>query len=141
MNKRAFTLIELMIVIAILGILMSGIYKSFAALSDESKYNRRLIDETTSLTVAYAAIKSELGKCTEIIDCDFDRVLFNDDHGIKIARNGKTVTVGNKEIKLIGNARIRDLIALDSRSFSTEVATGRDKITVIWRTGGENGKQ
>lgn len=140
MSKRAFTLIELMIVIAVLGIGLLCIYPSIGALVKQGKLGQQLIDEAGSLTGAYAAIKTELAKCSVIVDCDFDRVLFNDDHVLRVARTGQKIVVGNKEYRLKGRARIKDLLAIDNKSFSTVVYTGSDKITVIWRVGEENAK-
>lgn len=140
MSKRAFTLIELMIVVAVLGIALLCIYPSLGALFKQGKLGQQMIDEAGSLTTAYAAIKAELVKCSVIVDCDFDRVLFNDDHVIRVSRTGQKIVVGNKEYQLKGRARIKDLLAIDNKSFSTVVFTGSDKITVVWRVGEENAK-
>lgn len=138
MNRRAFTLIELMIVVAILGIALCDLYPSIETMWRQNRRERDNMRDTGALTRAYALIKAELRQCADVSYADENGVLFADDRSIKIFDAGKTVVIGKKVIKFAGRARIWGFEKIDARTFSSEVHIGNDDIRVVWRTGADN---
>lgn len=72
-NKKGFTLIELIVVIAILGILMLFLVPSFMGYAEDAKIQVRKANARTAWTAAKAAeTKSEYDETIIVDDCALD---------------------------------------------------------------------
>lgn len=136
MRNRAFTLIELMIVVAILAIALFHMFPAIKAMKDEAFFGQKHIAEAEELTRFFLHAKKELKNARKIVDLNMARVLFDNDLTIGFSSNGKSLSVGNIEFKLPGKAKITNLQPLGETAFMTDVFTGADTVKVIWKVGG-----
>jgi len=135
MKKTGLTLIELMIVVAIMSIALDLMFPVVKSMFNESDYGQRQINEAESLTRFFLELKKELKKTTKIVDLGMTKVLFDNDISFRFSGNGKTAFVGNQEFKFPGRARINALMPVDDSHFVTEIFTGADNVKVFWKTG------
>lgn len=135
-QKKGFTLIELMIVIAVLGIMIFNFPHLETVMTGQSKLVQETIDESRSLTMLYIAIKEVLkDKNASIAQCRRGVLLLDNDVQITVADEGKIVKVGQREIRLGGQARFSGFRKIDDKTVMTLVNTGKDNIVVYWRIG------
>ena len=135
MNRNAFTLIELMIVVAIMGIILIAMFPTLPALSDYSARHQKIIEENTSLTQAYNLIRSCLKDSQHIVKVADGRVLFDNDRYIAIEDFGQQLRVNGRVLRLAGRASISEIEHISDTMFITRVDTGIDSIRVIWKAG------
>ncbi len=135
MNKKAFTLIELMIVVAILAIALFHMFPVVKAMKDEALYGQKHIAEAEELTRFFLHVKKELKTARKIVDLDMARVLFDNDLSIKFSSSGKSLSIGNVVFKLPGMAKIGNLQPFGETAFMTDVFTGADTVKVLWKVG------
>lgn len=135
MRKSGFTLIELMIVTAILSIILHLMFPVIKAMAKESDYGQRQIYEAEMLTRFFLELKKELKQATTITDLGMTKVIFDNDLSFRFSGNGKTAFVGNREFRFPGRARITSLMPVDETHFITEIFTGADTVKVFWKVG------
>lgn len=133
MKRRAFTLIELMIVCAVLGIAFYYFLPATIHLKLQQQRSQMILEELGALNKAFVLIKQELAKSTRIINHDMSRVILDNDGLIAFEKGGKALVAGNNYLPLPGRVKIYDLQPISARSFSTQINTGADSIRVIWR--------
>lgn len=134
--KKGFTLIELMIVVAVMGVMLLDFPHLETIMTGQSKLVQETIDESRSLTMLYTAIKEALkDKNVSIAQCRRGVLLLDNDVRISVANDGKIVKVGQREIRLGGLARFSGFRKMDDKTVMTLVNTGRDDIVVYWRIG------
>lgn len=138
MNKKAFTLIELMIVIAVLSIATAGFYGSFSPHFNDLERNQTLIEENRSLTLAYGKISSCLKKCRQIAGVTDGRILFDNDNVIAIENYGQHIRINGRLLKLQGRASISEIELISDTMFITRVTTGGENLRILWRVGATN---
>jgi len=135
MNSKAFTLIELMIVIAIMGIALFSLYLGFPALFGGIDRHQQMVEENTGLTLAYGMISNCLKDCRRISSVADGRILFDNDQYIALENFGKQLRVNGKVLPLVGRTCISEIEHVSDTMFITRVDTGFDVIRVIWQTG------
>lgn len=135
MKKQGFTLIELMIVVAILGIAFHNIFPGLQSMLLQDKQQQKALHDAAGLTRLYGLITLELRLCGAVENADEKGVVFANNRAIKVLDEGKTIFVGKKMVKLEGRSRIWGFEKIDERTFSSQVNNGIDEIRVIWRTG------
>ncbi|MBU1107170.1 MAG: prepilin-type N-terminal cleavage/methylation domain-containing protein [Candidatus Riflebacteria bacterium] len=135
MNRTAFTLIELMIVIAIMGVVFVGLYPAFPALSNYSARYQKTIAENTSLTLAYNLIRNCLKDSQRIVKIVDGRIFLDNDYYIAIENFGQQLRINGHVLKLAGRATISEIEHVSDTMFITRVNTGVDSIRVIWKVG------
>jgi len=135
MKRTGFTLIELMIVVAILSILTSGFFVAFPHLFKDMDMSQAMIEENRSLTLAYGKIRDCLKKCRRIANVADGRILFDNDHVIAIEDFGQQLRVNGRLIKLQGRASISDIEYVSDTMFITRVAAGGQSLRILWKTG------
>ncbi len=140
MKRRAFTLIELMIVCAVLGIALYYFLPAVRHLRFQQQRSQMILDELRALNKAFVLIEQELAKSTRIINFDMSKVVMDNDGFVAFEKGGKALVAGNYSLPLPGRVRIFDLRPINARSFSTQVNTGADSIRVIWRLEDESEK-
>ncbi len=138
MKKAGFTLIELMIVIAIMGIALSYIYPGMQAIFIEDRHHAKVLRDAASLTSLYGLVSTELKLCRRVETADENGVRFDNNRSIVVLDGGREIRIGKKHIRLDGGARCWGCEKVDDRTFSLQVKNGKDDIRVIWRTGAGN---
>lgn len=138
MRKKAFTLIELMIVVAIISIATAGFYAGFPPLFDDLARYQTLIEENRSLTLVYGKIRDCLKKCRSIADVKEGRILFDNDNVIAVENFGQDIRVNGRLVKLKGRASISELEQVSDNMFITRVTTGHETLRILWKTGTAN---
>ncbi len=135
MKRTGFTLIELMIVVAVLGILFKSIYPGLQAILDQNRHQEAVLHDSAGLTRLYGLMKAELRLCQTVESADEKGVRFAGNRSIDIIDGGRQIRVGQKLIRLEGGARCWGFEKVDERCFSSQIRNGPDDIRVIWRTG------
>jgi len=138
MKKKAFTLIELMIVVAILGIISFSFYSGFTPLFGDLERYQTLIEENRSLTLAYGKISSCLKKCRQIAGVTDGRIVFDNDNVIAIENYGQHIRINGRLFRLNGRASISAIELISDTMFITRVTTGGESLRILWRTGAAN---
>lgn len=135
MNKKAFTLIELMIVVAIIGIIVTTFHLHPPFLIGSLNRNQEIIEENRSLTLAYGLIRNCIKDCRRIVSVSEGRILFDNDSYIAIENFGTLVRVNGKTLQLAGRASISEIEHINDDMFMTRVNTGMDVLQVLWKAG------
>ncbi len=137
MNKKAFTLIELMIVIAIMSIAItflhlgnSGFMKSFTQKSE-------IIKNNDNLASFYLYMKTQLKKCDSVIFADEYIVKFKPDITLRSLNNGHSVEFNDKLFVFGNNYKIWGYEKVDENTFSMQFSSVNENIRVFWRVGHE----
>ncbi len=136
MNKSGFTLIELMIVVAVLSILTSGFFIAFPHLFESMDRHQAMVEENRSLTLAYGKIRDCLKKCSRIANVVDGRIIFDNDQEIVIEDFGRQLRINGRVVKLKGRASISDIEHVSETMFTTRVFAGGESLRILWRTGG-----
>ena len=137
MKRSGFTLIELMIVIALLSITMSYLYPAMQSVVQQDHHQQLVLKDAATLSSLYGLLTQELRLCKNVVAADENGVRFSDDRAIKVLDGGKSIVVGTRVIKLESGARVWGFEKVDERTFSTQIRNGSDKIRVLWRTGAD----
>ncbi|MDD3146563.1 MAG: prepilin-type N-terminal cleavage/methylation domain-containing protein [Candidatus Riflebacteria bacterium] len=137
MKRSGFTLIELMIVIAVLSIAMSYIFPGLQAVILEEKHHTKVLRDAASLTTLYGLMSTELKFCSAVESADEKGVRFDQNRAIIVHDGGRRIQIGKRHIRLDGGARCWGFEKVDDRTFSTQIKNGHENIRVIWRTGAE----
>lgn len=135
MKRNAFTLIELMIVIAIMGIMISAFYLDTPTLIGSLGQNQEVIEENRSLTLAYGLIRSCLKDCKRIVSVNDGRILFDNDNYIAIKNFGQQLQINGRTLQLAGRVSISEIEHIGDDMFMTRVNTGVDILQVLWKVG------
>ncbi|HAE40434.1 MAG TPA: hypothetical protein DCG57_17650 [Candidatus Riflebacteria bacterium] len=138
MKRAAFTLIELMIVIAILGIGLHSMYLGFPTLFKGHELRQKIVEENASLTLAYGMIRSCLKNCRRIATIAEGRIVFDNDQYIAVENFGKDLRVNGSLLQLAGRASITEVEHVSDTMFITRVNTGNGVVRVIWKAGVAN---
>ncbi len=137
-TRKGFTLIELMIVIAVLGILLHSIYPGLKAAIMLERHGARYIKDCSELTSLYSLIKAELPLCGNVARADENGVEFDNDRKIRVLNGGRAVQVGSRLVKFEGGARCWGFEKIAKNAFSTQIRNGADNIRVVWQTGADH---
>jgi prepilin-type N-terminal cleavage/methylation domain-containing protein len=137
-RKKAFTLIELMIVVAIISIATAGFFVGFPPLFDDLSRYQALIEENRSLTLAYGKIRNCLKKSRQIARVVDGRIIFDNNNEIAIENFGKQIRVNGRIFLLKGRASISEIEQISDTMFMTRVDAGNEKLRILWRTGESN---
>ena len=137
MNKKAFTLIEVMIVIAIMSIVItflhlgnSGFMKSFTQKSE-------IIKNNDNLASFYLYMKTQLNKCDSVTFADEYIVKFKPDITLRSLNNGHSVEFNDKLFVFGNNYKIWGYEKVDENTFSMQFSSVNENIRVFWRVGDE----
>jgi prepilin-type N-terminal cleavage/methylation domain-containing protein len=134
-RREGFTLIELMIVIAVLGILLNSIYPGLKASIMLERHSARHIKDCSELTSLYSLIKAELPLCGNVVRADENGVEFDNGRKIKVLHGGRAVQIGSRTVSLEGGSRCWGFERVDKKAFSTQIKNGAENIRVIWLAG------
>lgn len=137
MKKQGFTLIELMIVVAVLGIAFQFLYPGLEIMIFQDQLQHKILQDSAGLTRLYGLITTELRQCGEVEYADEKGVSFVGGRSLKVFDSGKTIQVGLKRIKLEGHARFWGFERIDARTFSSQIKNGGEEFRAIWRTGND----
>lgn len=135
MNKRAFTLIELMIVAALLSITLVSLYPAFPALFSQIERYEDIIAENRELTLAYRMISGCLKKCQRIESVSGGEIVFDNGSSITIENFGQRLRVNDRLVNLSGRAAITEIVQVGDSMFTTRVNTGNESLLVLWKAG------
>ncbi|HNX76503.1 MAG TPA: prepilin-type N-terminal cleavage/methylation domain-containing protein [Candidatus Rifleibacterium sp.] len=138
MKSSGFTLIELMIVIALLSITMTYLYPAMQSVVQQDRHQQFALKDAATLSNFYGLMTRELRLCQNVVSADEKGVRFSDDRAIKVLDGGKSIAIGTRVIRLESGARVWGFEKVDDRTFSTQIRNGSDKIRVLWRTGADH---
>lgn len=138
MKSSGFTLIELMIVIALLSITMTYLYPAMQSVVQQDRHQQLALTDAATLGNLYGLMTRELRLCENVVSADEKGVRFSDDRAIKVLDGGKSIAIGTRVIRLESGARVWGFEKVDDRTFSTQIRNGSDKIRVLWRTGADH---
>ncbi len=138
MKRRGFTLIELMIVVAILAIVMNYLYPAMQSVIIQDRRQAAILGDIYDLTTLYGILAAELRLCKKVVAADENGVRFDEDRIIRILDGGRLVKVGSRAFKLTSGARFWGCEKMDEHTFSAQIRNGAEDIRVIWRTGAEH---
>jgi len=134
-TEQGFTLIELMIVIAIMGIVVTSIYPSLLTMIVQDRQQNAILHDAAGLTRLFGLFKTELKQPVTVVAADEKGVRFSDNRAIEVLNGGRAVKIGRSVIRLEGGARCWGFEKIDDRTFSSQIKNGPDRIRAIWRTG------
>ncbi len=134
-TQHGFTLIELMIVIAIMGIVVTSIYPSLMTMIVQDRQQNAILHDAAGLTRLFGLFKNELKQPVSVVSADEKGVRFSDDRAIEVLNGGRAVKIGQAVVRLEGGARCWGFEKIDDRTFSSQIKNGQDRLRAIWRTG------
>lgn len=134
-TEKGFTLIELMIVVAIMGIVVTSIYPSLLTMIVQDRQQNAVLQDAAGLTRLFGLFKTELKQPVLVVSADEKGVRFSDDRAIEILNGGRAIKIGHSVVRLEGGARCWGFEKIDDRTFSSQIKNGPDRIRAIWRTG------
>lgn len=139
MNSKGFTLIELMIVIAILGIMMGSFPQLLAFYSSNIGINDKKIESNRAQTVFFYCMKQFLKKSRTIQSVKANSVTFNDNSSIEIDKTKKNVIFKNNEstkiVRMGSNIIFSKFQQIDYYTFGSYLKLGDNLLPVFWRVG------
>ncbi|MFZ5953344.1 MAG: type IV pilin protein [Candidatus Rifleibacteriota bacterium] len=137
MKRKAFTLIELMIVIAVIGITVESFWGPGKMLLGIDRKTQTMLDENQNLLAFYQHLKRfNLGR-TEITSCEGHQIVFSDGSSLYYDRDLKEFYLKNAGEE----ARFKNLLPsspfrkLNSRTYSFFMQINGEQLNTVWRCG------
>lgn len=140
MKRRAFTLIELMIVVAVIGIMVQAFWAPGKTLTGLQERSQKLIEQNQALAEDFLKLKKFNAKREEIREIHPYRVVFKDGATLILDLDHKWILLsGNSELTVIKDLKFQSSIKqLDARTYSFELDLNGEKINSHWRCGRDN---
>ncbi len=141
MKKNGFTLIELMIVIAIIGIIMGcGFFDGIKFLSHRFKHDSKIVSENTKLCFMFSKIKRILEKENEVIDVEEDGhcVNLSKERRIRVSPNGKNISIVDSNGELNYNFKdtwFSKFRKIDNKTFYCKIKFRKMSLPMYWKVG------
>lgn len=138
MNRRkAFTLIELMIIIAVLGIALECFYGPGQTLLGIDARTRSIIDENYTAMQAFNRMKRFSTARSTIVKAAGHQLVFADGARLELDADQMRIILreNNEEIEIAGVKFFQPLKKLDARTFSLQMQINGEKLQTIWRCG------
>ena len=137
MNRRAFTLIELMIVVAIMGIMAESFFQPIQLLLGIDKKTRAIIDHNQLLATAFIKLKKFSKERPNIDSCSDHMIKFSDGATIILDADSSEIFLcsGEKKITLSGLNFKMPLSKLDHRTWALSLQVNGEDLKTMWRCG------
>lgn len=123
MKKKGFTLIELIVVIAILGILAAVLIPKFTGFQDKAR-NTQAITDAKQIATAIDSINAE--KNTWPVAAVYSAS--DTTHKAVTDLAGITITTGTNSLKFLANGGFTYKVKVGDKFYSAERNTGTDKV-------------
>ncbi|RCK80499.1 MAG: hypothetical protein OZSIB_3245 [Candidatus Ozemobacter sibiricus] len=140
-RRRATTLIELMIAIAILGITMGALFSPVQQLLEWSRRADREFQNQEAVTIGFAVLKGAFRQALEVRWRSEDEVvcLGLQDVIIRRREQGRVIEVAKKggliRLDFLEGARFGPFHPVDERTVWGAVFLGTAKVPMFWRCG------
>jgi len=142
MNNKAFTLIELMIVVAVLGIMSAAFSAPVSFFLKRSLLNADYLDEKRTQTTVFYCMKHFLGHTAIVERVMPNEVKFSNNHRIQIINaKHKILFFDGKETRTVHlgkSMRFSKLKKIDYLTFGCYMALNRAIIPMFWRSENES---
>ena len=139
MNKKGFTLIELMIVIAIIGIMVEIFTLPISFFMKRSVLNGKLLEEKRSQATVFYCMKHFLKDSTLVKSVSPTTVNFADNRKIEIViGKRKILFFDGKHTKTVHydkSIKFSPLKKVDYMTFGCFMTLGRTNLPMFWRSG------
>lgn len=139
MNRNGFTLIELMIVVAILGILLGSFPQLLTFYSRNLGLNDIKLESNRAQNVVFYCMKQFLKRSRVIKSVEVDSVTFDDDSSIKIDKTKSLIIFKNGKFKNIVKMgkymSFSKFKRIDYYTFGSYLTLGNNVLPVFWRVG------
>ncbi|MDD3000227.1 MAG: type II secretion system protein [Candidatus Riflebacteria bacterium] len=137
MNRRAFTLIEMMIVIALMAIIITFVHIGNTGFMTNISQKNEIIKNNDNLASFYLYMKTQLKNCDSVIFADEYIVKFKPDIVLRSLNNGHSVEFNDKLFVFGNNYKIWGYEKVDENTFSMQFSNVNENIRVFWRVGNE----
>jgi len=139
MNNKGFTLIELMIVIAILGILVGNFSDPLSFYTRQLKFEEKSLENGMKQSLVFYCMKKFLDCSATIKKVTSTEVYLSNNKHFKVDKDKKSIIfIDGKKINTIdfGDAiSFSEFIKTDYLTFSCYIKLGDETIPMFWRVG------
>ena len=127
-NKKGFTLIEMLVSVAIFSIIITMIMGTIVTITDASRKARTLTEVMNNLNFSFESMTRTLKTAKSIVDVDDDSIEAVDQNGRKVvytfSENGITKNVEDQGEELITSEALK----LTSRKITYNSSTGQPSV-------------
>lgn len=121
MNKKGFTVVELVIVIAVIGILASVLIPTFSGVVKNAKENAALLDARNAYTASIVANSDNDSTNDKELPTDSEGKYYVIINGINVVIENGTATIAAEDETFTANCEIADgyLVAINDEDANT----------------------
>ncbi len=133
MNKKGYTLIELMIVIAIMGVIMTSLSLSDQNIKRTLRFKDEKFQQNKELLNFYSQLKKFTRGCNKVIIANERMVEFNDGNVMKSLHNGRKIMLNSKVFTFGKTVKIWGFEKYSENSFLMDFRIKNDRFNIVWR--------
>lgn len=136
-RKKAFTLIELMIVVAVMGVFVEAFWAPGQTLLGIDHRTRKIIDDNYAAVKIFNRLKKFSAARDQIVEERPHQLLFADGASIILDADRRSVTLSQSGQNTVLEPVyfIQPLKKLDAKTFSLQMQINGETLNTVWRCG------